>query len=88
VAALSLRYGCVQGQVVPESRRPHDAQRERVRTSSRFFAVPARTISHAAHEITTIDCPAVSCIMRRLACHPASRKNPDERRAVWQRGKR
>jgi hypothetical protein len=42
-------------QVALESLRPHEAQRGRPRTSSRFFAVPARTINQAAHAITAID---------------------------------
>jgi hypothetical protein len=54
----------LQGQPRLVRRLPHDAQRDGVRTTSMFFAVPARTISHAtaAAEITANDCSKVMCI--------------------------
>jgi hypothetical protein len=54
----------LQGQPRLVRRLPHDAQRDGVRTTSMFFAVPARIISQAAAaaEITANDCSKVKCI--------------------------
>ncbi|MFL5962118.1 MAG: hypothetical protein ACJ757_04415 [Gaiellaceae bacterium] len=61
--------GVLQGQPRLVRRLPHDAQRAGVRTTSIFFAVPARIISHAAAaaEIAENDCSKVMRITPPLA---------------------